>query len=528
MKIKSDKKLKKKDSKLLSIKKTSKNIAKPKEKKSAVKAAPVVLPATFAEQKVLSVKKKNKQKLKVPAVPAVTAVVPVKPSKPESTEKSKKKKQKVQNVVVPVQKAEIPKGPDNQKAKKLDKASKKTPKVTNLPKAAELPETNEAKAKKDKKSKKVADEAPAAVVESDQPAEVPDVLVTKKTIQSALKACKKALEGGFEQKKNLFGEDMRYALQISSVKIPDVPSRNCRMNLPNPIYKEGDDICLIVKDLERGSKQDYEPTLHYWQDKLRDLGIDYVSMIIPFQQLKQDYRQYEMKLKLVHRFDRFLVDARISGHVYGFLGTGFIRRCKNPTPVVLDKDKKIVKNFNKALCRFTYKQTNTGRTTEIQFANHKMPLDKAVQNAEALIGNLKTQFPGGWLNIRTIYLKPMVDIKLSLPLYVSKIDPNLVPVPKVPGPREKFEKKMSEKLLQSTRNKYEFQSGSLVRHNLDERRKLDRKGKQPKNGKKKDEEQKQQQEAVEQHSDDDDDVDMETPLGKASDTEDSDLADNSD
>lgn len=44
-----------------------------------------------------------------------------------------------------------------------------------------------------------------------------------------MKACKKALEEGFEQKKNLFGEDLKYGLQIASVKIPNVPSRNCRV-----------------------------------------------------------------------------------------------------------------------------------------------------------------------------------------------------------------------------------------------------------------------------------------------------------
>ncbi|XP_055538762.1 ribosomal L1 domain-containing protein CG13096-like [Wyeomyia smithii] len=518
MKIKTDKKIKKKDSKLHSISKSSEVIVKQKAKKSAPKAA-AVLPVTFAEKKVLSVKKKNKrQNLKVAAVQSAPVNIPTKDTS-KSTEKSKIKANKAQKTAAPV--------PDI-KVKKSQKISKKAAKgKTDQTKLSEVAATK--KPKKNKKAKKTkVDEEPSTV--ETEPTSVPELLVTRETIQSALKACKKALDGGFEQKKNLFGEDMKYALQISSVKIPDVPSRNCRIHLPNPIYKNGDDICLIVKDLERGSKQDYEPTLNHWEDKLRELGIDYVTMVIPFQQLKQDYRQYEMKLKLVHRFDRFLVDARISGHVYGFLGTNFIRRCKNPTPVVLEHDDKIVKNMDKALCQLTYKQTNTGRTSEIQFATHKTPLEKAVENAEALIENLKTQFPGGWQNIRTIYLKPMVDIKLSLPLYVSKIDPNLVPVPKASGPREKFEKKMNAQLLQSTSNKYQFQAGNLVRHKLEKRKELDRQegGKKVKAYNKKTKG-KHEQPAAQQHSDgDEDDVDMQNVVEKASDTEQSDLADDSD
>lgn len=291
--------------------------------------------------------------------------------------------------------------------------------------------------------------------------------------------------------------------------------------LPNAIYKKGDDICLIVKDLERGRKQEHEETLSFWNDKLRELNIDFITQVIPFRQLKQDYREYEMKLKLVHRFDRFLVDARINGHVYNFLGNNFIRRCKNPTPVILDKDEKIVKSLNKALGRVTYKQTNTGRITEIQFATHKMPLEKAVENAESLLQTMKTQYPGGWRNIRTVYLKPMTDIQLTFPLYVSKEDPNLVPVPKITGPRERFEKSMNEKLQEATMNKYKFQEGNLVRVDFEKRKT------------KKDKRtvvQEQSEEQAETKEEDEQEADSgeEMELDQASDTEESDLGDSDD
>nr|XP_029726101.1 ribosomal L1 domain-containing protein CG13096-like [Aedes albopictus] len=472
MKIKASKKVKPVDAKLHQLKKSKTDIAKPKEKKTGGLVAAAVTPHTFAEKKVLAVKKKNK-KGKTKPQPQVATALQVVPQKKQPNLKSEKltKQQKV--------------------AKNVDVSSK---------------------IKADKPAKP----------EEQKENEVTEALVSRKTIKAALKACKKALDEGFEQKKNLFGEDLKYGLQIASVKIPNVPSRNCRVQLPNAIYKKGDDICLIVKDLERGAKRDHDETLNFWSDKLRELGIDFITQVIPFRQLKQDYREYEMKLKLVHRFDRFLVDARINGHVFSFLGNNFIRRCKNPTPVILEKDEKIVKSLNKALGRVTYKQTNAGRITEIQFATHKMPLDKAVENAEALLEAMKSQYPGGWQNIRTVYLKPMTDIQLMFPLYVSKEDPNLVPVPKVAGPRERFEKEMNEKLLEATRNKYKFHEGNLVRVAFEKRnqKKEKRAKKQP------EEEQKNKQPVEEEQEAESGEEEME--LDQASDTEQSDLGDSDD
>ncbi|KAL9701990.1 hypothetical protein quinque_005431 [Culex quinquefasciatus] len=425
MKIKAAKKTAPKatDAKLHQKVATGTAIAKPgKQKKNALPAATIrtTLGAAAAEGKA---KKKNKQ------------------------EKLKQLAETVENVAPKVL------------AAKKQKAGGKPKKQVLKPAVAE-----QKTVKKEEKGKNQSESLPEGV-------ELPETLVKKKTIKTALQACKKALDDGFEKKKNLFGEEMKYGLQISAVKIPQVPKRNCRMQLPHPIYHKGDDICLIVKDLARGSKFDHEETLRFWEDKLRDLGVNFITQIIPFQQLKQDYRQYEMKTKLVHRFDRFLVDSRMCNHAFAFLGNAFIKRCKNPTPVVLEKDEQIVENLEKALRRITYRQTNTGAISEIQFATHKMPLEKAVENAAAMIEGLKSQYPGGWLNIRTIHLKPMTDINLTFPLYVSSTDPNLVPVPTAVGPRESFEKARSQKLLDITKNKYKFQAGSLVRVPFEKRRK---------------------------------------------------------
>lgn len=488
MKIKANKKAEPVTAKFHKVKKSKNDIAKPKVKKTGGPMAAAVTPHTFAEKKVLAVKKKNQKQHLVESMKAA----------------------KVQPTVEGLK--VLPKKKDL-KAKKLKEVAKT---VT----GSGQKDASSEKTKRKRKWKKKSKNAQGGAQKENA---LTETLVSEKTIRTALKACKKSLDEGFDQKKNLFGADLKYGLQIAAVKIPDVPSRNCRIQLPNPIYQKGDDICLIVKDLERGRKHDHEETLTFWSDKLRELGIDYITQVIPFRQLKQDYKEYEMKLKLVHRFDRFLVDARINGHVYSFLGNNFIRRCKNPTPVILEKDEKIVKSLEKALGRFTYKQTNTGRVTEIQFATHKMPLDKAVENAESLLQTLKTQYPGGWQNIRTIYLKPMADIQLTFPLYVSKIDPNLVPVPKITGPRERFEKSMNEQLLEATQDKYKFQAGNLLRVAFDKRQPKRAKGKAKTALVKEDGET-----GADNEQDADSDEEMEQELQKASDTEQSDLGDSDD
>ncbi|XP_055625525.1 ribosomal L1 domain-containing protein CG13096 [Toxorhynchites rutilus septentrionalis] len=499
MKVKADKKAKQANPKLHKIKQSKNDIAKSKEKKSGPTASAAATAHSFAVKKVLAVKKKNNKQGIEDVVQTNIQKVP-----------KKNKFQKQKEVKVLEQPAEN---------KKIVEKSKKTVSEHQLP-------VHDGK-KSEKSKKKNKETKPNDVKHTEEEEnDLPKVLASRKIIISALKACKKTIDSGYE-KKNLFGDDLKYALQISSVKIPDVPSRNCRIQLPNAIYKKGDDICLIVKDLARGRKQDHEETLLHWQDKLRQLGVDFISQIIPLQQLKQEYRQYEMKNKLANRFDRFLVDARINGHVFNFLGNAFIKRCKNPTSVILDKDEKITKNLNKVLGRITYKQTNTGRITEIQFATHKMPMEAAVENAEALMMSLKSQFPGGWLNIRTINLKPMTDIPVTFPLYVSKVDPNLVPVPKISGPRERFEKANSEKLLQITKNKYQFQAGNLVRVPFEQRKILNiNRQDVPK-----DDEAEKNGEIVGEHSredESDDDEEMELPRERASDTEQSDLDDDDD
>jgi ribosome biogenesis protein UTP30 len=167
-------------------------------------------------------------------------------------------------------------------------------------------------------------------------------------------------------------------------------------------------------------KLDFEPTINHWNELLKKLEIDFITRVIPFNQLKKDYKPFEMKAKLAKQFDRFLVDGRISGNVFHFLGSQFTKRKKNPVSVKLQNEENIKLNLKKVLSKVQYKQVNSGPTVEIPFGIYKMDEALLVDNVMDLIEKLKTILPGGWLNIKKLMIKPMTPCKIVLPIYVSK------------------------------------------------------------------------------------------------------------
>uniref|UniRef100_A0A182NKQ6 Uncharacterized protein n=1 Tax=Anopheles dirus TaxID=7168 RepID=A0A182NKQ6_9DIPT len=492
--------------KLLAIKKSKTDIKKVKKPKSEVKpttakvaaagaVAGAAAPLTFAEKKVLSVKRKANQvaetktiKAPKPAKPAAAAAtaavvvtkplgkkakrakktaekapVPAKPDvqenkPPAKRDRSKKKK----NEKKPAEETSAPAKPDGQENKppaKGDGSKKKR-----IEKKPAVPVTTANKRKAQLKAAKKQEQAEAGEVPKEPTEEalalVPKELVTKETLTKCFKVLHKQVSEGADK---LFGGEMLYGLQITAVKVPKCPYRNRRITLPHSLVHEDDEICLIVKDLIRGRKVDFDGTLHHWQDKLNELGIKEKVAVIPFQQLKQDYNTFEMRRKLVNRYQRFLADARISGHVFTFLGSEFATRCKNPIPVKLEDEANVKQAIEKALLVQTYTQGNSGHSTIIKFAAQWMRTEQVIENGLALLELLKTVFPGGWLNIQSLHLTTTAEKMKTLPLYFSMIDPNLVPVPVVVGPREKFIKKQQYLLAKRTGGKYEVTKDGIVR-----------------------------------------------------------------
>ena len=93
--------------------------------------------------------------------------------------------------------------------------------------------------------------------------------------------------------------------------------------LPHCSVQEPRDVCLIVKDLEKGLNVDHEQTLHYFNELMTSKGIDNITQVISLRELKVEYKPFEAKNSLCQKFDIFLVDERIARLVPKFLGKPF-------------------------------------------------------------------------------------------------------------------------------------------------------------------------------------------------------------
>ncbi|XP_052896018.1 ribosomal L1 domain-containing protein CG13096 [Anopheles moucheti] len=461
MKVKAAKKGKPVREGLVQIKKSKTDIQKAKKLKEPLKQSAAKVAASDGAE-AASVKLPEKRVFSMKLQPK-TQAKQKKPSAGKKNEQENSPPAKGTNGAAPARKAKklkLPKGVpvvEEQKEEQMEEDKQPKSKIGEANKAKKELES-QVKALKDEE-RKLGGKIPKKC--TDETLElVPEELISKMSFKKIYEVFRKK---GDAKGNKLFGDDLKYNLQIISVKVPRCPSRNCRITLPHPLLRQEDDICLIVKDAIRGRAVDYLPTLHEWEDKLKELDIGYKVQIIPFQQLKRDYGSFEMKRKLAQRFERFLVDARISGHVFAFLGSQFIKRCKNPTPVKLENEAKIKEVLEHALQLHTYRQGNKGNSSEIKFAAHWMPVEHAIENGLALLEKLKTAFPGGWLNIQSINITTATEKSDSLPIYVSTIDPNLVPVPVVVGTREKFVKKQQQLIQKHTGGKYEVTKEGIVR-----------------------------------------------------------------
>lgn len=159
----------------------------------------------------------------------------------------------------------------------------------------------------------------------------------------------------------LLDDEIAITLQITCIKIPKCPLRTVRYPIPNSLVNDSTDICFIVADLKRGRKVDPEPTVNHYEDLLSAAGITNIK-ILPFTQLKLEYSQFEAKRRLLSLYDVFLVDGKISGHVFHVLGKTFIKARKLPISVKVD-EANIKYGITKALNKTSIVLTPRGNTT---------------------------------------------------------------------------------------------------------------------------------------------------------------------
>lgn len=242
-------------------------------------------------------------------------------------------------------------------------------------------------------------------------------LLDQEQVCEAVGLLLKGSGGKKKRKKSLFGaEQDDVLLQISAIRIPP-RTQVLKFVVPHSVWKEGSDVCLFVKDLKKGLFEDHTPTVLYFQEMLAAKGVKRVNQVISLRQLKSEFKQYEAKRRLSNQFQVFLADSRIMCYLPSLLGKAFYDRKKLPIQVDLRKAD-LVGEVERALSTTQLPLLNHGPCSSMQVGNLGQGAQELVQNIAVVLKALADKFPGGFNNVRSIYLKARSS-GLALPVYVS-------------------------------------------------------------------------------------------------------------
>ncbi|KAF5287502.1 hypothetical protein FQA39_LY04130 [Lamprigera yunnana] len=228
-----------------------------------------------------------------------------------------------------------------------------------------------------------------------------------------------------QKRKELFDEEQPIFLQIVCIKIPQTTVTQVRLHLEHSLVMPNSEICLIVAD--RGRRREHESTIEYYEELLEKKGITNIKTIMPYHQFKYEYgSQFELKRKLLHLYDYFLVDAKISGYVTHRLGSIFMKSRKMPVCVKMDTPD-LQQHFNMALKKTILKLHSKGDTYSVQIGHSFMTEDQICGNVLQAANEFEKVFPGGFENIRLLGVKG--ESGMLIPIYLTLKNKNEVEVP---------------------------------------------------------------------------------------------------
>jgi len=282
--------------------------------------------------------------------------------------------------------------------------------------------------KKNKKNKSEKDAAPEfktplppASTDSNMENKTAVVKIEDEQMEVAVKAFKKLLEiNSTEKKADLFsegsGEGSKMQLQIAGIKLPRVSEAQIlKFRLPHSHTPDTKDVCLIVKDMEKGIRPDHENTVRHYENLLAEKGVKGITKVMALRELKVEYKTFESKRALCHLYDHFLADDRIIRFLPQFLGKAFYKRKKFPIQVSLTTSN-LAKEISRALHTVTLPLKNAGSSSAVTFGLSSMSDTHLKENLVSLVRSLETKYPGGWVNVRSMHL---LSSNCSLPLYMT-------------------------------------------------------------------------------------------------------------
>lgn len=150
--------------------------------------------------------------------------------------------------------------------------------------------------------------------------------------------------------------------------------------------------------------------------------------------------------------------------IYSSCFKHFIQKRKRPLKIDISNKETMKISIEKAQKKVSFKLSSNSNFSVFEVGTLKMDNAKIVGNIASAIVQLKEKWPGGWLNIMRLYLKPMRQSKVSIPLYYSKINPNDVGVPVEVGVKQTRLDKLNELLaLKSKKLRLDRKTKKIVK-----------------------------------------------------------------
>lgn len=251
-------------------------------------------------------------------------------------------------------------------------------------------------------------------------------------IEVSINALKQYAAKSAEGRKVLpLGEaDETVLLQMANVKLPATTQiQTIKIPILRP-FRSHNDVCLFVKDLQRGLRVDHERSAQHWQEVLRCANVTRVNKVMPLRELRAEYGTFEARRKLCDSYDVFLTDTNLFSMLPAYIGKHFYKKHKIPIRVNLSSSD-LAGHIDNCIDTAYLRMFNTGASSSVEIGSLSQSTEDLLLNIATAVDVLSVKSPGGLRNIRSIHIK--LRRSPALPVYINNRSSNLVPRPKAPS-----------------------------------------------------------------------------------------------